>query len=397
MREVFLVAQGLQVILLLSVIGVLYFLWRGERNRFTAQLSKSKKNLALQGDEKFIIEDIIRELDHKSLHLFLLFNAGKNLNSTLNFSSLVKNINETFIEVISSQGGCLFTQSEDKNIYRLVSSTPSIEAAEFTLNSELLEFLSKSKEPLAVEEFKKLEYGFSQEFLHFCEQTHIQTCIPIVYSNQVLALQALMPKISQDSLTTPEKELLSTLAVLAANALQNSILFDISMYDGLTKIHNYRYFRRRLMEEFRRSRRYHSPLSLVMFDLDSFKNFNDTYGHQKGDEVLYEIAQLAANSLRKDIDIAARYGGEEFAVILPETRYKDALTVADRLRMLVEKYPFQGSYGKNVNITISLGVAGYPEFPLESFEDLIGLADKALYQAKGEGKNRVCGAGIPSF
>lgn len=391
MKQEFLISQGVQIFLLLMVVGLFYLLLRRERNKISIHLNKVKKDLIFLKGEKFTLEDLLRELDHKAFHLFILFHASKTLNSTLDFCSLVDIINDMFIEVVASEGGCLLTQSEDRNTYRLASSKPPLEPLEFVINPETLEWLSKGKEPLTLAELRKTEPPLPPELLDFCRQAEIQTCLPIVYGGQVLALQFLMPKINYEPIAATDKELLMTLAGLVANALQNSILFDMSMYDGLTKIHNYRYFRQRLIEEFRRSKRYHGALSLIIFDLDDFKRFNDTYGHLKGDEILYELAQLVNNFLRKDIDIAARYGGEEFAVILPETRYKDALTVADRLRFSVENYRFQAFNGKNLNLTISLGVAGFPESRIERFEELVGLADKALYQAKRMGKNRVCG------
>lgn len=391
MRGAWSMTPGLQIILLLLVAVLCYLLWRRERSKISALHSNIKKDLTLTGEGKFTLEDIIRESNHKSYHLYFLFNASKTLNSTLDLNHLVKIINDIFVEVINSQGGCLFVPGEDRNTYRMASSKPLEEAPEFTVSSEALEFFAQKKEALSVNELRMTGGIFSEALRDFCDLIPIQTCIPLVYNNQVLALQFLMPKTSQEILTSTEKELLSTLAGLAANALQNSVLYDMSIYDGLTKIHNYRYFRQRLIEELRRSQRYNEALSLIMFDLDDFKKFNDTYGHLKGDEVLYDLAQLVANAIRKDIDIAARYGGEEFAVILPETNYNDALTVADRLRLMVEKYAFKGSNSKKVHITISLGVAGIPQSQVENFQELVGLADKALYKAKKQGKNQVCG------
>ncbi len=164
-------------------------------------------------------------------------------------------------------------------------------------------------------------------------------------------------------------------------------LARLATTDGLTGLYNHRMFQERLEEELLRARRYDRKLFLMMIDIDHFKQFNDTYGHQTGDEVLKTVARLIKGNVR-NLDFPARYGGEEFVVILPETDCKNALMVGERLRSLVEGYPFFVGDGERARITISIGISCYPNDSDDKTE-LIRMADEALYHAKKMGRNRV--------
>lgn len=157
--------------------------------------------------------------------------------------------------------------------------------------------------------------------------------------------------------------------------------------DGLTEIYNHRFFQEKLEEETERALRYARPFSLIIFDLDCFKNFNDTWGHQEGDRILKWFADLCSTSIR-NIDTLARYGGEEFVIILPETGDRAAVDVAERIRKTAQKQS-TAVFGKNKGITVSAGVACYPDHGTTN-RALIVNADTALYSAKQKGRNRVC-------
>jgi len=170
--------------------------------------------------------------------------------------------------------------------------------------------------------------------------------------------------------------------------LANSELERLLTLDEKTGLHNFREFRRKLREEWFRAERYGMPLSLVLLDIDDFKKFNDTWGHPAGDRALREFATLVAGGARVT-DTAARYGGEEFAVVLPHTELDMALRVAERIRAAVEDFLF-GVEGGTTRITVSAGVATYPgSADVDSVDTLVRVADKALYEAKRTGKNRV--------
>lgn len=143
----------------------------------------------------------------------------------------------------------------------------------------------------------------------------------------------------------------------------------------------------RLERELERARRYSRPLALLLFDLDRFKNINDTYGHPFGDRMLRELACIATRSVRA-IDLVGRYGGEEFAAVLPETDGARALIVAERLRAAVAARRFTLDSGEEVHATVSVGIAVFPEHGT-AVDTLICVADTALYAAKAAGRNRV--------
>jgi diguanylate cyclase (GGDEF)-like protein len=172
-------------------------------------------------------------------------------------------------------------------------------------------------------------------------------------------------------------------------------LEDLSIHDGLTGLYNFREFHRQLAEEVERSWRYGHSFSLLMLDIDHFKSVNDTFGHLAGDEVLRALATRIRQEVRP-ADRIARYGGEELVIILPETRASGALTMAERLRDTIASHPISLGPGQTVTLTVSIGVAAYPEDAdsaerlADLVERLIGAADKALYAAKDAGRNRVC-------
>ncbi|MCF8057045.1 MAG: GGDEF domain-containing protein [Desulfocapsa sp.] len=162
-----------------------------------------------------------------------------------------------------------------------------------------------------------------------------------------------------------------------------------SVTDPLMGIFNRRYLERRLKEEGLRSQRYSQPLSILLLDVDYFKGINDTYGHQSGDLVLEKLGQLMLNSVRES-DIVARYGGDEILVILPNTIDSEAFLFAERLRRIVERFEIElpnksGERPLLISITVSIGVAGFNQSTI----DLVETVDKALYQAKDEGRNMV--------
>ena len=163
---------------------------------------------------------------------------------------------------------------------------------------------------------------------------------------------------------------------------------ESAIYDELTRLYNYRYFKDRIVSEVRRAARYEHPLTLVMMDADDFKAFNDTRGHLAGNMALRRLASVLRKSVR-EVDVAARYGGEEFAILLPNTPKLAALKIAEKLRQAVEKAGIgREADGTGKPLTVSLGVAALPG-DASTAEELVERADSALYIAKSIGKNCV--------
>jgi diguanylate cyclase (GGDEF)-like protein len=209
--------------------------------------------------------------------------------------------------------------------------------------------------------------------------------MPLLVNEEVIGVINLTNKIGDRQFSNEDVEILTALASQAAITIYNAKLYHMAITDGLTQLRIHRYFQQRLDEEIARATRFNRPLSLIISDIDNFKTFNDTYGHQQGDIILIETAKIFRISVR-EIDIVARYGGEEFAIILPETDTEEAAAAAERIRKRVESYEYPSKKGK-LKVTISLGIATFPKHTRDK-ESLIEMADKALYKAKDLGKNR---------
>jgi diguanylate cyclase (GGDEF)-like protein len=161
----------------------------------------------------------------------------------------------------------------------------------------------------------------------------------------------------------------------------------LSIIDDLTQLYNSRHFYAQLEKEIERSNRYNQPLTLLMLDIDKFKNFNDTYGHIEGDNVLSRIGQIIKRCLR-DPDSAYRYGGEEFTILLPMTTGEDGIATAKRIQEALRKVSFSPVPGKEIFITMSIGLAQYR--PGEDMKAFVHRVDKIMYRAKQQGRDRIC-------
>ena len=185
-----------------------------------------------------------------------------------------------------------------------------------------------------------------------------------------------------------DKKFLKTLSNQIAIAIENAKIYqevkDLSVKDGLTQLYNHSYFQRKLKDEIKRSKRYKNKLSMLIMDIDDFKHFNDTYGHQTGDEVLKVLSKTLKEQTR-NVDTVARYGGEEFVIILPETDYEGLKIVADRLNEVIREDISIKYKTKTLGITVSIG--GTTFNPEDSQKEFIKKSDMALYEAKDRGKD----------
>ena len=233
--------------------------------------------------------------------------------------------------------------------------------------------------------------------------------LPLSTIKRTLGVVMVKTPIKESFITHEIIKLLTMLAKQYSLVLENTLLYDrlmkkheslekangeirlLSRKDSLTGCYNRGYLNEHLPHEIKRASRYHHPFSLALCDLDHFKKVNDTYGHLCGDMVLKEFVECIKSLIRSDMDWLARYGGEEFLLVLPETSFKNASRLAERLRKQISKKAFKWE-GEKIAITASFGVTGFDKIgPGENFspDDLIDMADQYLYQAKNKGRNKV--------
>ncbi len=215
--------------------------------------------------------------------------------------------------------------------------------------------------------------------------------VPIRFADKMGGLIVLARNASE-KIDSKEEDFFKVVVKQAFIIMENSWLYNkvksLAVTDSLTGIYNHGFLYECLCKEYARAERYKLPLSFLMLDMDYFKKVNDFYGHPQGDTVLCKISLILRNNVRV-CDTIGRYGGEEFSIILPESKLEDSVSLAERIRKEVEQYNF-GDVNKVIKCTASIGVSSYPCPDVKNLEDLINKADRALYNAKAEGRNRVC-------
>lgn len=211
--------------------------------------------------------------------------------------------------------------------------------------------------------------------------------VPLWVKNKIIGTIVVDNIITKKSIDDTDKQTLEMFAAQAALAIENSYLYESTLQkahtDTLTGLWNYGYYRYRYDEMFDESIRFGNSLSVLMIDVDNFKQYNDTYGHVAGDETLMTVAHVLKDQVRKD-DVICRYGGEEFVAILPGTDKAEAFSIAERMRLRISQIK-----GLSREVTVSIGASTYDELSRGTKEMLVQQADSNLYRAKNSGKNKV--------
>jgi diguanylate cyclase (GGDEF)-like protein len=236
--------------------------------------------------------------------------------------------------------------------------------------------------------------NYSSDHLIQMLKTEELIIVPLKAKDKVNGIILADNFITHKPITKDDMRMLIMLANQAGLAIENSQLYEKTVIrthtDSLTELYNHGHFQYLLHEELQKAKANAASLSLIMLDLDNFKIYNDTLGHQTGDKILKTLALLLKSQSRK-MDYVCRYGGEEFTIILPQTEKKEAFLIAERLRMDIERHPFiKEEILPQKKLTISVGLSSFPEDGATAAE-LITHSDQALYAAKHKGKNTICG------
>ena len=332
------------------------------------------------------------DLDKTLQNLSLLYSIGKAMNYISDLKKLLQFILNQAIEITAAEKGSLmlYEMETDRLNIRVMAGLEADAFQEKVNNNEINCRSFKPGEGIAGRVFVNARpivvNNINEDDVFIdSEASYVRSiaCIPMIVYNDVIGVINVTNKRHGKEFTDEDVEMLKAVADQAAVAINKAQLWDMAVTDSLTGLYVRRYFMGKLQEELLRAERYNNILSIVMADLDRFKNINDTYGHDAGDRVLKAIGKFLQQNVR-DVDVLARYWGEEFVIMIPEAAKDAAYILSECLRkqfaaLKLENFP---------QITISLGIATYP-FDGAQLDDLIKNADAAMYAAKRAGRNKV--------
>lgn len=222
---------------------------------------------------------------------------------------------------------------------------------------------------------------------------HCAMVAPLIIDREIWGVVCMLDKETRGGLDKHflerDQMLFESLVQSLQKDIKRAYLFDLATVDNLSGLYIRRYFEKRFEEELKRARRYQTPFSLLMMDIDFFERFNQTYGYQQGNRAIAEVSELMLQQIRQDIDVLSRYSGDEFALLLPQTEKEHAVQVAERIRVQIENMRFEGVPDTGEpHLTISIGVSTYPSNG-EGVKEILEHADKGLYLAKEKGRNQI--------
>lgn len=363
---------------------------------FATDAVSALESFAAQVSETIRMARLAKEREERAFEFQAFYHASKELSSVIDFEEIVQRLNLLCGEIIKSDFTAVAVVQSDPAKYTVYewaedSETPSVYADLENDGSIWISwFLQSMEEPLIISEsqLQLQEMPVLREDERFVE---LATYLAVPMRHQQAVIGALLLGSRQkDAFSSHQARILSILGNQAAVSLENSSIItkmeQLAITDGLTTLFNHRYFQEAFDREIERASRLKENLSLLLIDIDHFKGFNDSFGHPAGDFILKNLALLLKKSARK-IDILARYGGEEFAALLPGIDAKNARKTAERWRKAIQRASFKRE-NKSFALTISVGFATFPS-DAENKTDLIERADRALYDAKENGRNQV--------
>jgi len=326
-------------------------------------------------------------LKNRIEELQTLYDVGQAISSTLDFNELLGIILDIVIKTLKAERGSIMLLDQKAGELRIKAARglppEVIKNTRVKMGERVAGYVLETGRPMLIidtdrsQSFKKLKDGriVSGSMLS----------VPLVAKDKRLGVLNISKSVAY-SFDDKDLELFTALANQAAIAIDNARLYLMAITDEMTGLYLRRFYYQRLREELRRAKRYKHSCTVIMLDIDHFKNFNDTYGHQSGDMVLIQVAKKLQECVR-NVDIVARIGGEEFAIICPEQSSQMSLVPAERIRRTIEAEKLDLGQAV-VQITVSVGVSDFPDCEGNEHE-LMEAADQALYYAKEHGRNKV--------
>lgn len=341
--------------------------------------------------EQTELERLRDDYDKQIFDLKQLLEVSKSLNSTLDYSILIDSILYTIMGQMKVLKAALYAKKGiDSTYFSLHRNYKGFEvdhSVDYSIAEDVpaMKLFSREYRPYSMDEIRARLGDLGG--LDRMESLDPSIIMPLKAKGVINGIIILGDQIMGEDFSEYEKEYLQNIATLAAIAINNAFLFEMTTTDMMTKLRMKHYFYTVLIEKMEQSAATERPLCVIMTDIDHFKKFNDTYGHSCGDAVLKQVARLIQAHTRA-ADVAARYGGEEFCVLLPDTDRAHAAMIAERIRSSVAGTVTEYD-DLRLSVNISLGVAQFDPSRDLSAKSIIDRADKALYRSKQEGRNRV--------
>jgi diguanylate cyclase (GGDEF)-like protein len=338
--------------------------------------------------EKLIVrnKELLERMEREKFKLEIILQAYEKISSILKLEDLADFVADKAIQIVEAEKASLMI-IDDNSQELILKGSKGID-----MGKEKIQWKIKVGELIAgwvAREGKALlvsDIDSDPRFQAQAKPSRYKTksfiSLPLKSDSHIIGVINVTDKLASTNIFTEEDlRYLTILAHQTVAQIENIKLYErlssLAITDSLTNLFNHRYFQERIHSEILRAERYNHALTLAMFDIDSFKLYNDRYGHQEGDKVL-KLCAFTLKQFSRQVDVVCRYGGEEFMIILPDTDTKGVQIMSEKIRKAVEE----------IKLSVSVGIAGFEKGL--SKDDLIARADKALYKAKAEGKNKVC-------
>ncbi len=360
-----------------------------------ARRKKNRNTFELNAQKNETIEELTARYEKRLYDLQQLLEVARSLCSTLDYPTLIESILYTCMCQMRVLGAGIFVLDDFEtydfflnNNYTGMDLNADIEYV-IPGSSPLIEVLSEKEKVFTVRDIQKKLPDEPLDQIYSLKPSLIVPLFQKNHVNGILLLGERMDLGGGTSFDDYDAKQILNIASLASMAINNAALLERSSTDMMTRLKLKYFFFNQLTDKLDLAVAQSLPIGVIMFDIDHFKSFNDTYGHACGDYVLMTVAKIIKSSIR-DQDMASRYGGEEFTVMLPNTLKEDAMLVAERIRANIENALFKYEE-KEMHVTISGGVSVYDaeENPVTSAKEIVEQADKALYVSKTSGRNRI--------